>query len=126
LKKGTDNPLSVPKNDFIFFTADRIPRDSLKGLPFVSEVKLPPSMETFQILNGHQNSMIHLSDDMGIDIEVNNRKSHFNRPLKMAGKRAGIPPFFEKLIVEIDPLLNLGKVSLPPHLTKKISFKKFE
>jgi hypothetical protein len=44
----------------------------------------------------------------------------------MAGKGAGIPPFFEKLIVEIDPLFNLGKVRSPPHLTEDLSFIKFE
>jgi hypothetical protein len=44
----------------------------------------------------------------------------------MTGKGARIPPFFEKSIVEVDPLLNLGKVSPPPHLTKEISFEKFE
>jgi hypothetical protein len=70
--------------------------------------------------------MIHLSDDMGIDIEVNNRKSHFNGPLKMTGKGAGISPFFEKSVVAIYSFFNLAKVSLPPHLTEEISFKKFE
>jgi hypothetical protein len=44
----------------------------------------------------------------------------------VTGKGAGISPFFEKSIIEVDPLLNLGKVSFPPHLTKKISFKKLE
>jgi len=44
----------------------------------------------------------------------------------MTGKGTGISPFFEKSIVEVDPLLNLSKVSLPPHLTKEISFEKFE
>jgi hypothetical protein len=63
---------------------------------------------------------------MGIDIEINNRKSHFNGPLKVTGKWAGISPFFEKLIVAIDPHFNLGKVSPPPHLTEEISFEKLE
>jgi hypothetical protein len=44
----------------------------------------------------------------------------------MAGKGAGIPPFFEKSVIEIDPLLDVGKVSSPPHLTKLISLEKFE
>jgi hypothetical protein len=63
---------------------------------------------------------------MSIDIEINDRKSHFNGPLKVTGKGAGISPFFEKSIIEVDPLLNLGKVSFPPHFTKEISFKKLE
>jgi hypothetical protein len=44
----------------------------------------------------------------------------------MAGEGTGISPFFEKLIVQFDPLLNLGKVNLPPHLTEEFSFEKFE
>jgi hypothetical protein len=44
----------------------------------------------------------------------------------MTWKGAWISPFFEKLIVEIDPLFELGKVSSPPHLTKKLSFGKLE
>jgi hypothetical protein len=126
LKKGTDNPLSVPKDDFIFFAMDHLSRNPLKGLPLVSEVELPFALETIQILNGHQNSVVHLSDDMGVDIEVDDRKSHFNGPLEMTGKGAGISPFFEKSIVVIDPLLNLSKVSSPPHLTKELSFEKLE
>jgi hypothetical protein len=63
---------------------------------------------------------------MRIDIEVDNRKSHFNGSLKMTGKGTWISPFFEKLIVEIDPLFKLGKVSPPPHLTEEFSFGKFE
>jgi hypothetical protein len=63
---------------------------------------------------------------MGIDIEVNDRKSHFNGPLEMTGKGTGTSPFFEKSIVEVDPLLNLGKVCPSAHLAKKISFEKFE
>jgi hypothetical protein len=63
---------------------------------------------------------------MGIDIEVNDRESHFNGSLKMARKRAGIPPFFEKLIIEIDLFFELGQIRSPPHLAKEISFIKFE
>jgi hypothetical protein len=44
----------------------------------------------------------------------------------MIGKGAGIPPFFEESVVKVDPLLNLRKVSPPPHLTKEISFEKLE
>jgi hypothetical protein len=44
----------------------------------------------------------------------------------MTGKGTWISPFFEKLIVEIDPLFKLGKVSPPPHLTEEFSFGKFE
>src|SRR4030042_6990672 len=124
LKKGTDNPFFVTKNNFIFFTADHLPRDSLKCLSFLGKVKPPFALETIHILNGHKNSMAHLGDDMRIDKEVDNRKSHFNGPLKMTWKGAWISPFFEKLIVEIDPRFELGKVSPPPHLTKKLSFGK--
>jgi hypothetical protein len=44
----------------------------------------------------------------------------------MIGKGACIFPFFEKLIIEIDSLLELSKVRSPPHLTEKFSFVKFE
>jgi hypothetical protein len=66
--------------------------------------------------------MGHLCDDMCIDIKVNNRKPHFDGPLKMAGKGAGVSPFFEKLIVEIDPFFKLGKLGSPPHPAKELSF----
>ena len=70
--------------------------------------------------------MAHLCDDMRIDIEVDDWKSHFNGSLKMAGEGAEISPFFEKLIIVIDPLFKLNKVSLPPHLAEEFSFIKFE
>jgi hypothetical protein len=44
----------------------------------------------------------------------------------MTGKGARIPPFSKKMNIQVDPLFNLGKVSSPPHLTKKISLEKFE
>jgi hypothetical protein len=44
----------------------------------------------------------------------------------MTWKGTGIPPFFEKLIVEINSLFKLDKVGLPLHLTQKFSFIKLE
>jgi hypothetical protein len=44
----------------------------------------------------------------------------------MTWEGARIPPFFEKLIVEIDPLFKLGKVNPSPHLTEEFSLIKFE
>jgi hypothetical protein len=44
----------------------------------------------------------------------------------MIGKGAGIPPFFEKMIIQFDPLFNMGKVSPPAHPAKEIPFEKFE
>jgi hypothetical protein len=70
--------------------------------------------------------MAHLGDDMRIDIEIDNRKPHFNGTFQMIWKGAGISPFFEKLIIEMDPLFKLDKVSLPPHLTEELSFMKLE
>jgi hypothetical protein len=63
---------------------------------------------------------------MGIDIEVGYGKSHVDRSLQMTGKRTGISPFFEELIIEVDPLLDLGKISFPPHFPKEFSFEEFE
>jgi hypothetical protein len=44
----------------------------------------------------------------------------------MTWKRTGISPFFEKLLIEMDPLFNLGKVRFPPHLTEELSLIEFE
>ncbi len=126
LKKGTDNPSTVTEHDFILLATDRASRHSLKKLPFSGQVELPFPLEAIQILNGHQNSMDHLSDDVGIDIEVKNRKSHFHGSLEMIGKGTGISPFFEKSVVEFDLLLNLSEVGSPPHLAEEISLKKLE
>ena len=63
---------------------------------------------------------------MRIDIEVDDWKSHSNSTLQMTWKRTGISPFFEKLILEIDPLFNLGKVGPPPHLAEEFPLIKFE
>jgi hypothetical protein len=57
---------------------------------------------------------------MGIDIEVDDRKSHVDRSLQMTGKGTGISPFLEELIVEMDPFFNLGKIGSPTHLPEKI------
>ena len=70
--------------------------------------------------------MAHLGNDMGVDIEIDDWKSHFNGSLQMTWKGAWISPFFEKLVVEIDPFFKGGKVRLSSHLTEKVSFEKFE
>lgn len=70
--------------------------------------------------------MAHLCHDMGIDIEVHDRESHFDCPLEMAWKRTGISPVFEEPVVEIDPLFELSKIGPPPHLSKKFSFIELE
>jgi hypothetical protein len=57
---------------------------------------------------------------MRIDIEIDDGKSHVDRPLEMIGKGTGISPFLEKLIVEMDSLLNLSKIGSPTHLPEKI------
>jgi len=44
----------------------------------------------------------------------------------MTGKRTGISPFLEELIVEMNPLLDLGKISPPAHLPEKIPFVDFK
>jgi hypothetical protein len=98
----------------------------LKGLPFQRKVEPPFALETIQILDGHKNPLAHLCNDMRIDIEVDDGKSHFNASFQVAWKRTGISPFFEKLIVEIDPFFKLNKISLPPHLTEDLSLIKFE
>jgi hypothetical protein len=98
----------------------------LKGLPFLSKVEPPFTLETIQILNGHKNPMAHLRDDMRIDVEVDDWKSHPNSPLQMTWKRAEMTPFFEKLIVEMDLLFDLGKARLSPHLTEELSLIEFE
>jgi hypothetical protein len=98
----------------------------LKGFSLLGKVDPPFPLKTIQVLNGHENSMAHLCDDMRIDIEVNDGKSHFNRSLKMAGEGTEITPLFKKLVVAIDPLFELNEVSPPPHLTEELSFIKFK
>jgi hypothetical protein len=44
----------------------------------------------------------------------------------MMWKRAEITPILEKLIIKIDPLFDLGKVSPSSHLSKEFPFIKFE
>jgi hypothetical protein len=63
---------------------------------------------------------------MGIDIEVDDRKSHVDRSLQMTGKGAGISPFLKELIVEMDPRFNLSKIGSPTHLPEKIPLVDFE
>jgi hypothetical protein len=63
---------------------------------------------------------------MGIDIEIDNGKSHLDRSLKVAWKGTKISPFFKELIIEIDPLLDLGKIGFPPHFPKEFSFVELE
>jgi hypothetical protein len=70
--------------------------------------------------------MAHLRDDMGIDIEVDNRESHFDGPLEVAWEGTGITPFSEELAIEIDAFFGLDKVSLPPHLSQKFSLIEFK
>jgi hypothetical protein len=70
--------------------------------------------------------MAHLCYDMGIDIEIDYGKSHVDRSLEMTGKGAGISPFLEELIVEMDPFFNLSKIGSSTHLPEKIPFVDFE
>jgi hypothetical protein len=63
---------------------------------------------------------------MGVDIEINDGKSHFNRPFEVSGKRTGISPFLEELIITMDPFFDLSQVSLSPHLSKKIPLEVLE
>jgi hypothetical protein len=63
---------------------------------------------------------------MAINVEVDNGKSHLDRSLKVAWKGTKISPFFKELIIEIDPLLDLGKIGSSPHLSEKIPFVDFE
>jgi hypothetical protein len=63
---------------------------------------------------------------MGIDIEVDDRKSHVDRSLEMTWKGAGISPFLKKLIIEMDPLFDLSKIGPPTHLPEKIPFVDFK
>jgi hypothetical protein len=44
----------------------------------------------------------------------------------MAWEGTGITPFFKELIIMVDPFLDLGEVSSPFHLTKKLPFVEFE
>src|SRR5512136_2000641 len=90
LKKRTDHPFTIAQNNFILFTTDHFPRNPLKGLSPLGEVESPFPLKTIQILYSHQNPMTHLCDDMCIDIEVNNWKSHFNDSFKMIWKGTGI------------------------------------
>jgi hypothetical protein len=41
-------------------------------------------------------------------------------------KGTGVPPFLEKLIVEIDPFFDLSKVGPPSHLSKEFPFVELE
>ena len=63
---------------------------------------------------------------MGVNVKIDAWKSHFNHSLKMAWEWTRVPPLFKKLIITIDPLLNLGKMGLPSNPTNKISFVEFE
>jgi hypothetical protein len=63
---------------------------------------------------------------MGVDIEVNDGKSHFNRPFEVSGKRTGISPFLEELIVTMDPFFDLSQVRLSPHLSEKLPLEVLE
>jgi hypothetical protein len=38
----------------------------------------------------------------------------------VSGKRAGISPFLEELIVTMDPFFDLSQVSLSPHLSEEL------
>jgi hypothetical protein len=63
---------------------------------------------------------------VGINVEVDNGKSHVDRPLKVAWERTNIAPLFEKLIIEMDPFLDLSEVGSPPHLSKEIPLVELE
>jgi hypothetical protein len=70
--------------------------------------------------------MAHLCHDMGIDIEVDGRKSHVDRSLQVTGKGTGISPFLKEMIIEMDPLFSLSKIGSPTHLPEKIPFVNLE
>jgi hypothetical protein len=70
--------------------------------------------------------MAHLGHNVGVNVEVDNGKSHVDRPLKVAWKGTGISPLLEKLIVAINPFLDLSEVGSPPHLSKKIPLVELE
>jgi hypothetical protein len=63
---------------------------------------------------------------MGVDIEIDDWESHLNRSLQMAREGAGISPFFEELIIEVDPFFDLSQISSSPHLSKEFSFIELE
>ena len=44
----------------------------------------------------------------------------------MAREGAGISPFFEELIIEVDPFFDLSQISSSPHLSKEFSFVELE
>jgi hypothetical protein len=44
----------------------------------------------------------------------------------MTGKGAGISPFFEELIIEVDLFLNVSQIGSSPHLSKEFSFVELE
>src|SRR4030042_6640737 len=93
LKKGTDNPFPIAKDNLIPLTDDRLTRNTLKDFSLTGKVEPPFALKPIQILNGHQDPMIHLCHDVGIDIEVNNWKPPFDGSLQMAWKGTGIFPF---------------------------------
>src|SRR5512139_2346935 len=70
--------------------------------------------------------MARLGDDVGIDVEVDDGKSHIDHFLQVSGQGAGISPFIEKLIVEGNAFLNLCKVVSPACFSHEVSFVDFE
>jgi hypothetical protein len=63
---------------------------------------------------------------MGVNVEVDNGKSHVDRPLKVSWEGTSIAPFLEELVVEINPVLDLSEVGPPPHLPEEIPLVELE
>jgi hypothetical protein len=79
-----------------------------------------------EILDRHENALAHFRDDVGIDVEVDNGKSHLYCSFQVARERTGVPPLLKEFVVEVNSFLDLSQSDPPLQFSQQLSFIEFE